>query len=380
MLRSLNSLERYKVTASDGDVGKVSDFLLDDYANAPDASAERTHTWAVRYLIVQTGGVFHRRRVLVSPISIHEVDPAQRRFHLSLTLEKIRNSPTFDADKPVSRAHEREYFQYYQYPYYWDYSGLWGVGALPEGLAAAIDDDDLGDRPTEPGADARFETGETHLRSAREVLGYRVQTEEGAAGHVEDFLVDDETYEVRNLVVKTSRAGADAGQQVLLAPSAVTRISGEERNLYVSASLRAVVEGIPRAEGITTTDGDPTDPAEDLMEGDTHAAHEAVGAAGGAITGGILGAVAGPPGVAAGAVIGGIAGAVAEAALERGTEDQEARTRELDAELGIDGGDIGAKNLRHPPAKRGTYAGASVGLGGSSGEAPAEGPIPPPSR
>jgi hypothetical protein len=146
MLRSLNSLERYKVTATDGDVGAVSDFLLDDHANAPDASPGRATTWAVRYLIVQTGGFFHRRRVLVSPISIHEVDAATRRFHLSLTVEKIRNSPNFDADKPVSRAHEREHSQYYQYPYYWGYSGLWGMGAVPGVLATAGDEEDpLGD-------------------------------------------------------------------------------------------------------------------------------------------------------------------------------------------------------------------------------------------
>jgi sporulation protein YlmC with PRC-barrel domain len=383
MLRSLNSLERYKVTATDGDVGAVSDFLLDDHANAPDASPGRATTWAVRYLIVQTGGFFHRRRVLVSPISIHEVDAATRRFHLSLTVEKIRNSPNFDADKPVSRAHEREHSQYYQYPYYWGYSGLWGMGAVPGVLATAGDEEDpLGDdRPTEPGADAAFETAETHLRSARELLGYHVQTEEGVAGQVEDFLVDDETYEVRNLVVNTGHASVatEGGQRVLLAPAAVTRVSWEERNLYVSASRQAVVEGIPyeRSERNVTADGDPADAPENLIETDTAAAHEAVGAAGGAIAGGILGAVAGPPGAAAGAVLGGIAGAVTEAALERGAKNDAARTREVDAQLGVSGGDIGAPNLRHPPAKRGVYTGASVGVSGSSDEVPAEGPIPP---
>jgi hypothetical protein len=208
-----------------------------------------------------------------------------------------------------------------------------------------------------------------------------VQTEEGVAGHVEDFLVDDETYEVRNLVVNTGHASVatEGGQRVLLAPAAVTRVSWEERNLYVSASRQAVVEGIPyeRSERNVTADGDPADAPENLIETDTAAAHEAVGAAGGAIAGGILGAVAGPPGAAAGAVLGGIAGAVTEAALERGAKNDAARTREVDAQLGVSGGDIGAPNLRHPPAKRGVYTGASVGVSGSSDEVPAEGPIPP---
>ena len=377
MLRSLNSLERYTVTATDGDVGTVSDFLVDDRANAVQAietasgtraeesprsepAGERRYTWAVRYLIVQTGGFFHRRRVLVSPISVRDVDATERRYRLSLTTEKIRNSPSFDADKPVSRAHERAYFQYYQYPYYWDYSGLWGMGAVPGVLATALDDapDLRDDRPTEPYGDPPSETSETHLRSAREILGYHVQAEDGMAGHVEDLLVDDESYEVRAIVVNTGSAGL--GHRVLLAPSEVARVSWEERNLYVGAW--------PPAGGANGVDGE------------SYAAHEALGAAGGALTGGILGSIAGPPGVAAGVILGGVAGAVTEAALESGAVQDVTRERELDAELGISGGDIGAKNLRHPPPKRGAYSGASsgasVGAGGSSGEAPAEGPIP----
>ena len=57
MLRSLKDLERYKVSASDGDIGSVVNFLFDD---------ER---WAVRYLVVDTGGFFSGRSVLISPIS-----------------------------------------------------------------------------------------------------------------------------------------------------------------------------------------------------------------------------------------------------------------------------------------------------------------------
>ena len=45
MLRSLKKLEHYTVTATDGDIGSVANFLLDD---------ER---WTVRYLVVETGGL-----------------------------------------------------------------------------------------------------------------------------------------------------------------------------------------------------------------------------------------------------------------------------------------------------------------------------------
>jgi len=113
MLRSLKELEHYAVSATDGDIGHVADFLLDD---------ER---WIVRYLVVETGGFFSGRRVLISPISFRQVDWSLRGFHLALTRDRVKNSPSVDVDKPVSRQHELDYFGYYGYPRYWGYSGLW---------------------------------------------------------------------------------------------------------------------------------------------------------------------------------------------------------------------------------------------------------------
>jgi hypothetical protein len=40
MLRSLKDIERYKVSASDGDIGEVENFLLDDECTVPGSSGE----------------------------------------------------------------------------------------------------------------------------------------------------------------------------------------------------------------------------------------------------------------------------------------------------------------------------------------------------
>jgi len=106
--------------------------------------------------------------------------------------------------------------------------------------------------------------------------------------------------------------------------------------------------------------------------------HEAEGSASGALAGAVLGAAAGPPGVAAGAIIGGIAGAITGAGLDTESSRDAARTRELDAEIGVSGGDLGAPGLKHPPAKIGAFSAASSGVDSSSGEDPAEGPIQAP--
>jgi outer membrane lipoprotein SlyB len=79
--------------------------------------------------------------------------------------------------------------------------------------------------------------------------------------------------------------------------------------------------------------------------------HEAEGGALGAIGGAVLGSAAGLPGALAGAVMGGIAGAMAGGAVDSESSDHAARTKKLDAEIGVIEGDIGAPNLEHPPSR-----------------------------
>jgi hypothetical protein len=109
-----------------------------------------------------------------------------------------------------------------------------------------------------------------------------------------------------------------------------------------------------------------------------HHIHEAEGAAGGAIAGAAMGAIAGPAGVAAGAVIGGVVGAVAAKINDEESERHSLRDGELDEAIGVMGGDLGAPNLEHPPAIRGTYSSASSGGGSGGGEPSASGPMSTP--
>jgi len=218
MLRSLKDLEQYTVCATDGDVGNVVNFLLDD---------ER---WVIRYLVVNTGGLFEGRHVLISPISFREVEWSNQRFHLALTVDKIKDSPSVDVDKPVSRQHDREYHRYYGYPYYGDYSGLWGTGSYP-GLLAVSDSNDLPLDLAEAPADV-------HLRSAKEVRGYHIQGSDDTIGHVHDFIVDDSTWMIRYLVIDTSNWWV--GKKVLVAPSWAGNISWEEKVVNINLSRKAI--------------------------------------------------------------------------------------------------------------------------------------------
>lgn len=219
MLRSLKDLERYKVSATDGDIGSVVNFLLDD------------QRWVVRYLVVETGGFLGGRRVLISPISFGQADWSTHRFHLALTMEKVTNSPSVDVDKPVSRQHEQDYYRHYGYPYYWGYSGIWGMGAFPALLGSGR----WNAAPVEHSSEA---PGDVHLRSAAAVCGYDIQGSDEAIGHVDDFVVDDETWEVRYLVVDTSNWWF--GKKVLVSPHWASRISWEESKVYVDMSRQQI--------------------------------------------------------------------------------------------------------------------------------------------
>jgi uncharacterized protein YcfJ len=79
--------------------------------------------------------------------------------------------------------------------------------------------------------------------------------------------------------------------------------------------------------------------------------HEAGGGALGAVGGAVMGSGAGLPGAVAGAVMGGLAGAIAGRTVDSESNHSSARTRKLDAEIGVTEGSMGAPNLAHPPSQ-----------------------------
>ena len=221
MLRRLKDIQGYEVNATNGDIGTVANFLFDD------------KDWTVRYLIVETGGFFDNRRVLISPIFFGEPDWSAKRFPLALTKEKIKNSPDIDTDKPVSRHQEQQIHSHYGYPYYWGNSGIWGMAAYPSLLAAAGFEGKM-EKYSAPAFD------DIHLRSAAEIHGYHIQGRDAAIGHVEDLVIDDETWTVRYLVVDTSNWWF--GRRVLVSPFWADEISWVERTVYMDMSRQSIRE------------------------------------------------------------------------------------------------------------------------------------------
>jgi hypothetical protein len=234
MLHSVKDLKGFVVHATDGTIGHVSDFYFDD------------ETWAIRYLVVETGSWLSSRKVLISPISVDHPDWAGKVMPVSITREQVKNSPDIDTDKPVSRQHEMLYLGYYGYPYYWAGGGLWGQGAFPGamllGLGAAGPDAPYRHAEAE---DARSQAesagrgnGNPHLRSCNVLMKYHVEASDGAMGHVQGLLLDDDTWAIRYFIVDTSNWWV--GHRVLVAPRWIQNISWPDASVAVSLTQQAV--------------------------------------------------------------------------------------------------------------------------------------------
>ena len=122
MLFSVRELQGFGIEATDGGIGRIDELLFDD---------ER---WVVRYVVVDTGKWLPGRRVLISPISIEFADKARGVVALHLDKNRIRDSPDLDADAPVSRQREVEFYAYYGYGPYWAGPGLWGPAVAARDL------------------------------------------------------------------------------------------------------------------------------------------------------------------------------------------------------------------------------------------------------
>ena len=228
MIRSVKEMKKFEVVATDGRIGSVDDFYFDD---------ER---WAIRYVVVTAGRWPPGRRVLISPLSVSGIEWGDQRLRLSISRDQVKHSPGIDMHQPVSRRHERDYLNYYGYPYYWGHAGLWGAHAVPmlptpEQIAAQRA------RAAEVERQAA-DQGDTHLRSASEVSGYAIRALDGDLGHVDDILFEDVNWATRYFVVDSSNWWF--GKHVLVAPESISGISWPERTVSVNVT-RQLLKNAP---------------------------------------------------------------------------------------------------------------------------------------
>ncbi len=238
MLLNAKKLERCELRARDGKIGHVDDLLFDD------------RHWRLRYLVADTGTWLNSRLVLISPVALGAPEWERHMIPVDLTREQVRQSPPLESVQPISREHEALLSQYYSWPMYWA-----GGDFLDGGLSMPIMPVDLeaaggGERARFPSRDAADQPAAAHAtgtdepqpRSMRNVSTYSIEATDGLVGHVDDFLLDERTWDVRYLVVDTRQWLP--GKKVLIAPQWINEVGWDDARVHVGLS-RARIKNSP---------------------------------------------------------------------------------------------------------------------------------------
>jgi len=209
MLININKIYGRKLAAIDGNIGHVQDFYFDD------------NSWVMRYVVADTGSWLAGRQILLSPHALGNFEEHEKTLQVRLHIKQIEDSPSIETHKPVSRQFEEEYHQYYMWPTYWQGPQIWGMSSYPIFVP-----------PSELSAEyARVTSDDIHLRSARAVTGYRIETADGPVGHVRSFMLHAKSWAIRELVVETGPWYA--GKEVLISLSNVERVSCGDSSVHV---------------------------------------------------------------------------------------------------------------------------------------------------
>jgi hypothetical protein len=218
VLRSIKSMQGHTIKTPNNDhLGTLQDFYFDD------------HDWIIRYLVVETAP--SSRLVLISPEAIAASNPADENLTTNLTTSQIQASPDIDMKSSITPQQEAELRSHY------GWSTLDAPrGALLTGYSLLAPSSVLEERDEPIPLEGTEE--DNHLQEARRVLKYAVQARDGAAGQVEDFLIDDESWTLQYVVVDTG--SWLSGRKVLVSPSYVYQIDWAEAVVHVDLNQETV--------------------------------------------------------------------------------------------------------------------------------------------
>lgn len=239
MIKDEREIHGYQINAEDGELGEVDEFLFKD------------GDWVVRYLVADTRKWLPGRTVLISPIAIQEVQHEDQSISVSSTKEQVKNSPDVASIKTVSRKEEMKLNQHYGWSSYWVAVGTqgntgttgtglgqggapWGGAAFP-GLLRGLDNDQ------DPYPEPVDNPEKSQFRSTSELHNYNINALDGNIGHVENFLIDDETWEIRYIVVNTRNWWP--GKKILIAPDWIKDVNWVAQEVSVHLEKETIKQG-----------------------------------------------------------------------------------------------------------------------------------------
>ncbi len=221
----------FDVRACDGDVGTVHDVYFED------------EDWSVCFVVVSVGRWPFDRRVLVSPKELRVPDEEEEVLPVALSRAQLHECPEASTQRTVSSLRREEQSAYHPWVPVWPWRVPFGTCSMPP-LALLHMDDEAGEGER-AGTSQRTnrDTGGARLRSMSEIIGYHIQAKDGEIGHVEDFLLCDEDWFIKYVLVDTRNWWG--GRKVVVEPQWVEEFKCRESKVYLKLA-RGGVEGIPQ--------------------------------------------------------------------------------------------------------------------------------------
>lgn len=100
-LRSVAAVTGYHIHASDGEIGHVEDFIIDDA------------DWSIRYLVVDTKNWWPGKRVVISPRSVLGIGSPDRLVNINVDRQRVKGGQPYDASVTIDGAFEENFRTYY---------------------------------------------------------------------------------------------------------------------------------------------------------------------------------------------------------------------------------------------------------------------------
>lgn len=88
-LRSTKKTTGYSIEATDGSIGDIEDFIVDD------------SSWKIDFIEVDTGNWLPGKKVLISPQWIQAIDWQMSSVTVKVSVASVKNSPEYHSDKPI---------------------------------------------------------------------------------------------------------------------------------------------------------------------------------------------------------------------------------------------------------------------------------------
>lgn len=227
MLISLREVTGYEMHSRDGKIGIASDFLFDQ------------KSWFIKSIVDKSGKVFSKE-LLFSAGSIGGLDMQEKILHMDLDNEQIKHSPRLTVRDVLNPERflpmdDNKVVFHSDWLNNWNSMRLTVLGKQKKYATTKIlNSSDLLHQEAMKDASLFVRNDDEEiptLQSSAMTFGFKISSRNGDMGYMQDFIVNDEDWSIKFLVINTKRNFS--GKKILVSPEAIDWISWRRKHVSV---------------------------------------------------------------------------------------------------------------------------------------------------